>query len=306
PRISGVGLMGVLYVAQPSNACVEIGNPAPKDVQYAPILLVERGECTFEKKVLIAQEAGYAAVIVYNNEDGEELVTMSGESGGIHINAVFVSKETAIMLLQYVNDADTRCYIFPAFENTAWSVMAVSFLSLLAVSAVLLTFFFVRRYRIRHISSRFLLNREPHGLSTCEVKALPSITFKSLEGSGTTDACAICLEDYEVGEKLRILPCNHDFHALCVDKWLTTRRAFCPICKRDSHSKSSVDPPSEQTPLLSPVSRSPVVTETTSMPIETPVPIVTPYIRSSSLYSTTYSLAPNRSQAALYMLVQDT
>uniref|UniRef100_A0A0D6R5Q1 RING-type E3 ubiquitin transferase n=1 Tax=Araucaria cunninghamii TaxID=56994 RepID=A0A0D6R5Q1_ARACU len=306
PRISGAGIMGVLYVAKPLNACLDLGNPAPKDRQFSPILLVERGGCTFEEKVRIAQQAGYAAVIVYNDDDGEELVTMSGDSVGIYINAVFVSKETANVLLQYVNDADTRCYILPAFDNTAWSVMAVSFLSLLAVSAVLLTFFFVRRYRIR--SSRFLLSREPRGLSIREVKAIPSIIFKSVEGSGTTDACAICLEDYEVGEKLRILPCHHDFHALCVDKWLTTRRAFCPICKRDMHSKSSVGPPSEQTPLLSSVSRSPILTETPSIPIQTPAPLDTQTYAANSLYSTAYSLAssPNRRQAALCILAQDT
>ena len=161
-------------------------------------------------------------------EDGEELVTMSGDSAGIYINAVFVTKETANMLLQYVKDMDTICYILPAFESTAWSVMAVSFLSLLAVSDVLLTFFFVWRYRIRRFSSRFLPNREARSLSSREVKALPVVTYKSCEIS-VTDACAICLESYGVGEKPRVLPCHHDFHALCVDKWLTTRRSFCPI-----------------------------------------------------------------------------
>lgn len=133
---------------------------------------------------------------------------MSGDSAGVHIHAVFVTKETANVLLQYVKDMDTVCYILPAFENTAWSMMAVSFLSLLAVSTVLLTFFFVRRYRIRHFSSRFLLNREAHGLSSREVKALPAVTFKTRDISGT-DTFAICLESYEVGQKLRILPCHH-------------------------------------------------------------------------------------------------
>ena len=161
-------------------------------------------------------------------EDGEEIVTMSGDSAGIYINAVFVTKETTNMLLQYVKDMDTIWYILPAFESTAWSMMAVSFLSLLAVSAVLLTFFFVRRYRIRHFSSRFLPNREACSLSSCEEKALPVVTYKSREIS-VTDACAIYLESYGVGEKPCVLPCHHDLHALCVDKWLTTRRSFCPI-----------------------------------------------------------------------------
>jgi len=301
PRVSGAGIMGVLYVANPLNACVKLRNLGPKNENYSPILLVERGGCTFELKVRIAQQAGYEAVIVYNDEDGEELVTMSGDSTSIHIVAVFVTKETANALLQYVKDMDARCYILPAFESTAWSVMAVSFLSLLAVSAVLLTFFFVRRYRIRHFSSRFLLNREARGLSSREVKALPAVTYKSCDTSGT-DVCAICLESYEVGEKLRVLPCHHDFHALCVDKWLTTRRAFCPICKRDARFKSTVGPPSEQTPLLSAISSSPLPTFATSIPIPTSVPLDTH--TGSSPFSAAPALSPSRWQEVPYMLPQ--
>lgn len=48
-----------------------------------------------------------------------------------------------------------------------------------------------------------------------------------------------------------------EFHLACVDQWLTTRRPFCPVCKRDAHSTNPVPPPSESTPLLAPLLRSP-------------------------------------------------
>jgi E3 ubiquitin-protein ligase RNF13 len=38
------------------------------------------------------------------------------------------------------------------------------------------------------------------------------------------ESCAICLEEYQSGNELRLLPCNHQFHALCVDAWLTTQK----------------------------------------------------------------------------------
>jgi E3 ubiquitin-protein ligase RNF13 len=55
-----------------------------------------------------------------------------------------------------------------------------------------------------------LLSRESSGMSATEVKSLPTLVFQGPgNGSGTTETCAICLEDYEIGEKLRLLPCNH-------------------------------------------------------------------------------------------------
>lgn len=32
--------------------------------------------------------------------------------------------------------------------------------------------------------------------------------------------CVVCFSDFEARQLLRVLPCNHEFHAKCVDKWL--------------------------------------------------------------------------------------
>ncbi|KAF9132902.1 hypothetical protein BGW39_011088 [Mortierella sp. 14UC] len=45
------------------------------------------------------------------------------------------------------------------------------------------------------------------------------------------EECAICLCDFEDGDELRHLYCNHLFHRNCVDRWLV-KNAFCPKCKR--------------------------------------------------------------------------
>jgi E3 ubiquitin-protein ligase RNF13 len=71
------------------------------------------------------------------------------QTGEIYIPAVFVTYNSGRQLLSVIEQPGTICYISSTFENTAWSVMAVSFISLLAVSAVLATFFFVRRHRLR-------------------------------------------------------------------------------------------------------------------------------------------------------------
>jgi hypothetical protein len=45
--------------------------------------------------------------------------------------------------------------------------------------------------------------------------------------------CAICLDEFEDMEKVRILPCGHRFHEACLLPWLTERHSSCPLCKFD-------------------------------------------------------------------------
>ncbi|XP_021986117.1 E3 ubiquitin protein ligase RIE1 [Helianthus annuus] len=42
--------------------------------------------------------------------------------------------------------------------------------------------------------------------------------------------CCICLCQYEDGEQLLLLPCDHHFHSTCIVKWLMLK-ATCPLCK---------------------------------------------------------------------------
>lgn len=47
--------------------------------------------------------------------------------------------------------------------------------------------------------------------------------------------CHVCLEPFVVGESLKLLPCFHQFHADCIDRWLV-ERAVCPVCKTSIRS----------------------------------------------------------------------
>lgn len=50
------------------------------------------------------------------------------------------------------------------------------------------------------------------------------------------DSCAICIDVIDDDDDIRGLSCGHAFHAQCLDPWLTSRRACCPLCKADYYT----------------------------------------------------------------------
>ena len=73
-KVPVTGVIGLLFVANPWTACVPLEAYDGKQTTLPAILLISRGDCDFVTKVQMAQNAGYAAAIVYNNEDSD-LVT---------------------------------------------------------------------------------------------------------------------------------------------------------------------------------------------------------------------------------------
>jgi len=61
-----------------------------------------------------------------------------------------------------------------------------------------------------------------------------SMTASPLVAAGPrihNESCAICLDDFTDGLKVKVLPCMHGFHTQCIDPWLNERSDLCPICK---------------------------------------------------------------------------
>ncbi len=78
----------------------------------------------------------------------------------------------------------------------------------------------------------FLLNEEdddqPRGLTKEQIDNL------SMRNFGENDAlktCSVCITEYAEGNKLRKLPCSHEYHVHCIDRWLS-ENSTCPICRR--------------------------------------------------------------------------
>ncbi|PVD30659.1 hypothetical protein C0Q70_09932 [Pomacea canaliculata] len=76
---------------------------------------------------------------------------------------------------------------------------------------------------------------KPRGLTKAEIEQLPAYRFNNEVRRSDLDqtSCVVCMCDFESRQLLRVLPCCHEFHAKCVDKWLKTNRT-CPVCRADA------------------------------------------------------------------------
>lgn len=87
-----------------------------------------------------------------------------------------------------------------------------------------------------HIDTNVLLSEE-------QVLDLPQIKFGAtndeecppdealVQNLCNSTMCSVCIDDFEEGEMLRVLPCGHTYHTDCILPWLTTRAPNCPLCK---------------------------------------------------------------------------
>ncbi|KAB2011383.1 hypothetical protein ERO13_D09G014000v2 [Gossypium hirsutum] len=65
----------------------------------------------------------------------------------------------------------------------------------------------------------------PAPASKDSIEAMPRIKVKE---SGND--CCVCLEEFEVEEEAREMPCKHVFHSGCIEKWLLIH-GLCPVCR---------------------------------------------------------------------------
>ncbi|CAO3668776.1 unnamed protein product [Umbelopsis ramanniana] len=109
----------------------------------------------------------------------------------------------------------------------------------------------ILRYRYLDVHNQFYGVPQPSHigglpnttLSNNSIELLPIHPYVDIEETPDNrsdhDICAICLDQFEANvSQVRKLPCNHIFHAACIDPWLKERSGFCPICKASAHIKA--------------------------------------------------------------------
>lgn len=69
------------------------------------------------------------------------------------------------------------------------------------------------------------------GLQQSLISSITVCQYKKGDGLVEGTECAVCLNEFQEDETLRLLPkCDHAFHVPCIDTWLTSH-TNCPMCR---------------------------------------------------------------------------
>ncbi|XP_066233302.1 E3 ubiquitin-protein ligase RNF149 isoform X2 [Saccopteryx leptura] len=214
--------------------------PRPEGRRAAPwVALVARGGCTFKDKVLLAARRNASAVVIYNEERHGNLTAPMSHAGTGNIVVIMVSYPKGKEVLDLVQKeiqvkmtigVGTR-HVQEFISGHSVVFVAVAFITMMIISLAWLIFYYIQRFL--YTGSQFGI--QSHRKETKKViDQLPLHTIKHGEKGIDVDAenCAVCIENFKVKDVVRILPCKHIFHRICIDPWLLDHRT-CPMCKLD-------------------------------------------------------------------------
>jgi len=88
-------------------------------------------------------------------------------------------------------------------------------------------------------------NNEPsNGLNQDVIDTFPTFRYSNVKGlkiGKNTLACAVCLNEFQDDETLRLIPkCNHVYHHGCIDIWLVSHDT-CPVCRANLAPRPDID-----------------------------------------------------------------
>ncbi|KAL1549630.1 RING-type E3 ubiquitin transferase [Salvia divinorum] len=95
------------------------------------------------------------------------------------------------------------------------------------------------------VSLSIRARRAARGLEASVIETFPTFSYSEVKdhkiGKGALE-CAVCLNEFEDDETLRLLPkCDHVFHPDCIDAWLASHTT-CPVCRADLVPQTAADP----------------------------------------------------------------
>ncbi|MCL7032054.1 hypothetical protein MKW94_023940 [Papaver nudicaule] len=87
------------------------------------------------------------------------------------------------------------------------------------------------------------------GLDRKVLDTFPVFVHPDVKNKRSVRDCAVCLGEFEDGDVLRLLSCDHVYHTDCIGKWLVSN-STCPLCRSELKAMAAhvvIDVPEDHT-----------------------------------------------------------
>ncbi|XP_072451669.1 E3 ubiquitin-protein ligase RNF128 isoform X2 [Chiloscyllium punctatum] len=203
------------------------------------IALVERGNCTFAKKIENGIRRGAAAVVIFNSAGKGNRTDPFIHYGTGNMVAVMIGNIKGSEILALVREGIAVSMVIevgkqhgPWMSQYSIFFVSVSFFVVTAATVGYFIFYSARRLRLARAQSRKQKQLKHEAKKAINQLDLRVLKHGDQETGPDADSCAVCIEAYKPNDIVRILTCNHIFHKNCIDPWLLEHRT-CPMCKCD-------------------------------------------------------------------------
>jgi hypothetical protein len=239
------------------------------------MIMIAQGSCPSNLKIVNAELAGFSSVFLYNErspfasqnvselKDFNMMILSADSANSRRILRLMSNKAVCPAVL------NSNVVIFLSFRTLFLEIAINLFVVYLAEFLVLTAWLIIytgvnivlyRNFRINQsiLNGCMALVENSPSIYAPKLQSIPfpekTLTEKNIEElksftgifesdiSSYHDSCGICLEEFQVRNKVRSLPCRHLFHSSwyflnilikSVDRWLLDYNRLCPTCQQD-------------------------------------------------------------------------